>query len=884
MKILKPISKLVEKKPVVAIVIIVVITMMMIAATMLIPYDSEFDESQWVPDNEVVTVNDEVNEKFKSDDQAVNVNMIVHAQIPKESPNILTVEAMKDIVRLEWAISNDSVVSENLNNPTVPAENFMSLPHLIALFAYQEPLDFPGLMQLYQGMTQKQFMDILAQARTIPQLNESISMLLSTDFRIHDNSAKATLIIVHLNGSENQGNNFDSRIYKAETGIDSAAHNFESELIDPFVLSQAKLDDGFKEAEENMAFVLLPLAFIMIVVVLFVTYRSFSDLAFSLIALVFTLIWVSGTITLLGFKNSPLIQAVPIFLIGLGVDYGIHLTMRYREELVVKNNVNRCISITIMSVGAALILGALTDMVGFLSNTSSSIQVIREFGIIVSLGIIYAFAIFVIFVPSCKILLDRHKMKKCKPLLSQSNRARATNKNGELQGFSARFAKFMDNGAKIALKMPKAALTIIVAGTLVMLLLATQLPTGFSSKDFLSEGSELKEEYMFLEDNFAFSEQEAVIYIRAKDVANYKILTAVHKVQQNIRDDRHTVIKPESPSSPLTVMQDYADPSDIMLGGKYDPEFAVIWIQSNPDPDNIPRDNISALFDWLWINHPSALSNTLYRENDGGYSILLIRVIANSRMAEVADEVHEDLKEDVIPLNEMVSQEKLDKVVVTGVPVIEDVILTTINESMITSLAITLVVSLITLTIVFYLTARSMVLGLITMIPVIFVLIWVLGTMFILSIPLNVVTVIIAAISIGLGINYAIHISHRFVEELNGHNKINKATHQTVKSTGTALFSGAATTMVGFGVLAFSVQIPFRQFGTMMALTIFFSFLASVFVLPSMLVLWAKATSKARLAHRNTEISPRKKGSFVTRCCLLIDRVLITPSKKRSKK
>ena len=94
----------------------------------------------------------------------------------------------------------------------------------------------------------------------------------------------------------------------------------------------------------------------------------------------------------------------------------------------------------------------------------------------------------------------------------------------------------------------------------------------------------------------------------------------------------------------------------------------------------------------------------------------------------------------------------------------------------------------------------------------------------------------------GLGVTYAIHISHRFIEEMEHHHSLEKAVNNTVKNTGSALFGAAMTTVLGFGVLFFAILPPMKQFGTMTALTIFYSFLSSVWVLPSLLVIWARYT------------------------------------------
>jgi hypothetical protein len=137
------------------------------------------------------------------------------------------------------------------------------------------------------------------------------------------------------------------------------------------------------------------------------------------------------------------------------------------------------------------------------------------------------------------------------------------------------------------------------------------------------------------------------------------------------------------------------------------------------------------------------------------------------------------------------------------------------------------------------------------MIPVLLVLVWILGTMVAIGYTLNVMTILIGALTVGLGVTYAIHISHRFIEEIEHHNSLEIAVNNTVKNTGSALFGAAMTTVLGFGVLFFAILPPMKQFGTMTAITIFYSFISSVWVLPSMLVLWARYAGLTNKEHEN---------------------------------
>ena len=103
---------------------------------------------------------------------------------------------------------------------------------------------------------------------------------------------------------------------------------------------------------------------------------------------------------------------LPIILIGLGVDYAIHFTSRYREEIGSGNTVSGSATSTLKSVGIALTLATLATIVGFLTNIVSPLPELKDFGILVSAGIFFAFFLVMTFVPAIRTLLDRRAEKK----------------------------------------------------------------------------------------------------------------------------------------------------------------------------------------------------------------------------------------------------------------------------------------------------------------------------------------------------------------------------------------------------------------------------------------------------------------------------------------
>ena len=101
-------------------------------------------------------------------------------------------------------------------------------------------------------------------------------------------------------------------------------------------------------------------------------------------------------------------------------------------------------------------------------------------------------------------------------------------------------------------------------------------------------------------------------------------------------------------------------------------------------------------------------------------------------------------------------------------------------------------------------TLRQPVLALIAVGPIVLVLISVLGTMALLGIPYTIITSIITALSIGIGVDYTIHMIHRYREEYALVRDPEKAATRTLATTGSALLGSALTTALGLGVLVAS--------------------------------------------------------------------------------
>lgn len=907
-------AKRVSKFPKIAIFLVLLITVSAIFSMQFFGIDQDFSEESFRPDMEIARASDEVSEKFTT-------TRSVQILVKSKNDDVLTSVALVEILEIEKEFLEDDLIVSTLENPKDPSSNIRSVAGVIGGLLLNDPnvssdprlpvMDPIDLMILIIGnMNDSQIKEtvvgILSSDQTPLEVKGIFSMLLTKDFNpaLGHFSAKGTMISVSLN-PESVGvdeiftDSDESMISQAEKRMDEIVKNEDLKHNDITVMGGSLITDEIMKANNESMAILLPLAFGLVIVILAIIYRNLLDMLFSILALGFSIIWVYGFGALMGYSFNPMTTAVPILIVGLGIDYGIHITMRYREEIQSGKKIEDSIKIIIISVGMALLLATVTTVISFLSNLASPIGLLGEFGVLAAIGIIASFFTMITFVPACKQIRENRKLKKGK-----FNNNLKNNKNSKIKTVGLNFLnRAMGGGASAAQHHPLIVIILVAFITIGSVGLATQLETTFDFNDFLPDDLDITKdlEFMMQEFNTSIMDEKVNILI-VGDISDPELLRDLDETINNMRDtkgvSKDSSDDPEAQSI-LSVMQDWATNETQFGRDNYDPDFHEIYIETMTDEgipkDNATKENISELYDWLYNNPITrrSVQNVLYRTDDGSYEGAVIRISINvdSNDDEAIAQLQNDLEEDKKPL-----ERSADKAIVTGGPILTKTIMDSLNDSQIRSLIITIIISFIVLTIVFWYKWKSFILGLITITPVAFCVTWTLGTMYLVGISLNMMTITIASLTIGLGITYGIHITHRFLEDLKNNSSsdnflckmdinckdcgktiacsgkpgelvnincekcgatsevkfektvnesyIDIACRNTVLHTGTALFGAATTTIAGFGILVFALMPPIQQFGGITALTILYSFLASVFVLPTFLVMWAKWKEK----------------------------------------
>ena len=550
-------------------------------------------------------------------------------------------------------------------------------------------------------------------------------------------------------------------------------------------LTNAAFEDATDKAMDDSV-LLFPLAIVLLVVVLYVGYRSASDVLATFGGMVLVTVFTLGAEGWLGPNGLGMLGGataigvvIPVLLVGLTVDYALQVTSAYRGLMARHLSPDAAVSGAIATAGGAVALGAATTALSFLTNVVSPLGPIRDFGILAAVGIAGGLVVMTGFVPAMRAITD--------PKRGRHNRALF---RGELmsgvRGLSPALRSVVALAARRPIIVVVAASAIGVASTL----LALGVDVRFETEDFLPEDSPFIADSQFVES------------IGGAD----STVTAV------------------------------------IVGDRRDPQ--VIGSIAELEEALAAADRPG------WIAGSTRL---IIDEADGDDTTLLVVPV---RLGDV------DQRRDAIDWFDDRWRVDAGHLTLIGELVLPVVVADAVARGQLISTGIAIAAAFALLTIYFSRVHDRGLLGAVVVAPIILVLLLVLASMRLLDIPYNALTATLTALTIGIGVDYTIHVVHRYLaERAQGASPV-ISLRRLSTSTGGALLVSAVTTMIGFGVLVAAPLPAVSQLGFLTALTVALSFLVSVVVLPALLVLaervWLPASpvpvSAARRARSGTAV------------------------------
>ena len=584
------------------------------------------------------------------------------------------------------------------------------------------------------------------------------------------------------------------------------------------VFSFSQLSTGQNENLGKELAILNSLCLLLLGFILWTKFRSKRDTASVLVLTVFAIVstyGMAGLLTLLGTKMvfNAAMNSIPILLLAIGVDYGLHVVARIREELQdeEKNNPQgretlrdysieaRRLAIrkgTILT-SAALMVAIFTDMVGFLSFRFSSQQFLVSFGTVIAIGLFFIYLLSITALPALMMIIPPKKLPLAK-----------SGKN-DIGPVSKWVGSLTESPALVVL------VTVIIS--VPMFIGFQQLEVGFDTRDNFDESVPVVEDFLMIADEFQSSPSPLYVVLDGEIISREGKFVYDDVIEKLSNTDEINGL----PIGIWGILEEYRSSDselDLILNQLDDSNASwsllKTWLLSE-DGRNISSGNLNmdatqtvisfqaATLDWgATVDFEGELSedlSLLEGEREGEYSIRI------SGRSLIVAQITEDVAESAVR----------STATVAGVILVMLIGINTVRQKDL---------------------VRGAARGFVTWIPLMVVVVWVYGIMGLTGYQLNSQTVTIGALTLGLGVDYAVHFTTRMEEEAE-HAPFARPSEWTTKSaatTGRAMFGAALTTAGGFSVLNFSSLVPLQLFGQVFVVAIVLALVSSLFLLPAL--------------------------------------------------
>ncbi|MFW9831933.1 MAG: RND family transporter [Candidatus Thorarchaeota archaeon] len=544
--------------------------------------------------------------------------------------------------------------------------------------------------------------------------------------------------------------------------------------------------EGDEMAMSDMAITMI-ITFVLILIILFMSFRSFSLPVLALVPLLVGIVITAGLIYIMFGALNMIAAVFAVLLLGLGIAFSIHILTRFNEEMQGNSNMRKAFQKTSVNTGKAVVMGAITTAIAFGALAFSKTQAMYQMGIILSIGLVITMVCVLFILPALVTLrLRRGKLKQ------------------NMQK-SARYEVL----GKIGYGTSKYATIFVAFFILIGVFIAIQAPTAEMEDDMTQLQPTTLPAYKTMEkvkDNFNYTEDYLLSVADSYD----KLVESVESFRTHPE-----VMQVESILDFLP--QNQSDKISIIDQSR----------TSNPDRANISWLNIDEM---TWEELPESIKQNWVVESEDGENVkFLIKIKAWGNIWE--EDYRNDLVEDL---------EEINPTIVGGV-IMWNKLLTVLSEDIIW----VTVYATIPIFIVAYIgfRKRNPIYSLLVLLPIAGGVGGILALSEILSISLNVVSIMMIPLVIGIGIDDGIHILHRYSEE--GFGSIPKV----VQNTGKAIFLTTATTTLAFSSFLVAEHPGLHALGQVPVVGLILAFIASIVFLPALIRLTLDRSKVARAAH-----------------------------------
>jgi predicted RND superfamily exporter protein len=530
---------------------------------------------------------------------------------------------------------------------------------------------------------------------------------------------------------------------------------------------------------------LIPLVFLVIAVVLYFGFRSAKGVILPLLTAAVSVVWTMGSMVLLGYEMTMISNNIPIILFAVGSAYTIHVLNRVNQcrEEEPKKALVKALAYIIVPV----FLAAVTTMVGFISFVFGAyLTMVKDFGVFTALGTFFALILSVTLTPALISVFPVYRKGEQKNAVREYER-----KNFLTEKLLKPVLNLLHTHPKYILSTWIVLILVAVGGIFLV-------KRSVNMQDYFRKNNPTRVAEDLMQKKFGGSQPVFVVF--EGDMQNPTVLKTMIKTENYMK---------RNPD--ISYTQSVADlieqMNDVMGEGKKIPDS---------------RDKIEDL--WFLLDGQDVMPQLVSADLHKG--------IIQSRMISYDSKNMQEFTEYMQTfINRNTSAQC--KISLTGMPSVYVIMDRSLFNSQMSSLGIALLLVLLIVGLIL----KSLVRGVYATIPIISTIAILFGFMGYVGISLDVATVLVASVALGIGIDYSIHVITHFNHAMNQTKDITSALEVTLLTSGKAIVINVVSVAAGFLVLLLSQMAPLQNFGLLVAISMVGSGLGALTLLPVVLIL-----------------------------------------------
>ncbi|NVM22769.1 MAG: MMPL family transporter [Desulfobacterales bacterium] len=580
--------------------------------------------------------------------------------------------------------------------------------------------------------------------------------------------------------------------------------NYESDDFPVFMAGSPVVTCFLKKSMMQDMRKFMALAIATVAICLFIMFRRISGVALPLVIVILSLLSTIGIMAMAGVSIKLPTQILPSFLLAVGVGTSVHILAIFYHRYHKSGDKEDAITYALGHSGLAVVMTNVTTACGLLSFSTAELAPIADIGVFAGIGVMLAFVDTIVLLPAVLALVPiPHKRSK-------ENKQQATSMDRFLTGIGN-----------------------FSTGRPVAILLASALITGLS---------------IIAVANIRFSHNPLGWFPEKNDIR-----ISTEKIDRELKG-----------SISLEVIIDTGKEN-----GLYEPDIlnrlekAATWAES------LEYEDVFVGKAWTLTTILKEINRALNENRSAHYIVPQNRDLVAQEFLLFENSGSDDLEDIVdsqfsmarftikVPFKDAVKYGKLlntasgyfeqnfpeAKVNITGMMAL----LTRTVYNAIRSMAKSYVTALVVITILMIFLIGRIRIGLLSMIPNLVPILLMLGVIGAFSFPMDLFTMMVASIAIGLAVDDTIHFMHNFRRYYEKSGDPKAAVHETLQTTGRAMLVTTIVLSIGFFIYAFATMGNIINFGILTGFTIMMALAADYFIAPALMVVVNKKRSESKI-------------------------------------